>query len=80
MYTGTTEVNDVMFPNGSSDLVEPIYNNAVLSMPFNEQLADVISTYVQHRRQASAGFCLLLKVDYCLQPQAVMTVQACKMH
>ncbi len=56
MYTGITEVNDVMFPNGSSDLVEPIYNNAALSMPFNEQLADVISTYVQHRRQARAEF------------------------
>ena len=62
MNTGTIEVNDVMFPNGSSDLVEPIYNHAVLSVPFNEQLADVISTYVQHRRQASAGFWVLLKL------------------
>ena len=53
MYTGKTEINDVMFPNGSSDLVEPIYNNEALSMPFNEQLAAVISTYIQHRRQAS---------------------------
>ena len=62
MYTGTTQGNDVMFPNGSSDLVDPIYNNAVLCVPFNEQLADVISTYVQHRRQASAGFWALLKL------------------
>ena len=54
MYTGKTEVSDVMSPNGSSDLVDPIYNNAVLCEPFKEQLVAVIYTYVHHRLQASA--------------------------
>ena len=31
-----------MFPKGSPELVEPIYKNAVLSAPFNEQMAVAI--------------------------------------
>ena len=44
-------MTDVMFPNGSPDLVEPIYKNPLLSAPFNEQLAAVIRSYVQNRLQ-----------------------------
>ena len=44
-------MTDVMFPNGSPDLVEPIYKNPLLSAPFNEQLAAVIRAYVQARLQ-----------------------------
>ena len=68
VYTGKIEGNNVMFPNGSSDHVEPVYNNAVLCVPFNEQLAAVISTYIQHRRQASTICLKLLQPDTCLQP------------
>ena len=46
-------MTDVMFPNGSPDLVEPIYKNPLLSAPFNEQLAAVIHAYVQDRLQVS---------------------------
>ena len=69
-----------MFPNGSSDLVEPIYNHAVLSVPFNEQLADVISTYVQKQASGKRRILGTPQADNCLQQQAVMTAQACKMH
>lgn len=44
-------MTDVMFPNGSPDLVEPIYKNPLLSAPFNEQLAAVIRSCVQDRLQ-----------------------------
>ena len=46
-------MTDVMFPNGSPDLVEPIYKDLTLSAPFNEQLAAVIQAYAQDRLQAS---------------------------
>lgn len=36
---GEVKVPDVMFPNGSPHLVEPIYKDPKLSAPFNEQLA-----------------------------------------
>ena len=39
---GEIKVTDVMFPNGSPNLVEPIFKNPLLSAPFNEQLAAVI--------------------------------------
>ena len=40
MWTaGEVKVPDVMFPNGSPHLVEPIYKDPKLSAPFNEQLA-----------------------------------------
>ena len=34
-----------MFPKGAPDLVEPINKNALLSAPFNEQLAAAIRAY-----------------------------------
>ena len=46
-------MTDVMFPNGSPDLVEPIYKNPLLSAPFNEQLAAVTCAYVHDRLQVS---------------------------
>ena len=71
-----------MFPNGSPDLVEPIYKNPILLAPFNEQLAAVIQAYIQDRLQASfaghnahqeghAQILQLYKQD-CLASDAVM--------
>ena len=43
---GSLQITDVMFPGGSSELVEPIYKNPLLSAPFNEQLAGILCSYV----------------------------------
>ena len=47
---GEVNIAEVMFPGGSPHLVEPIYSNAKLSAPFNEQLTEVICSYIAHRR------------------------------
>ena len=41
----------MMFPKGSPELVEPIYKNAVLSAPFNEQMAVAIHMQCLHLLQ-----------------------------
>ena len=41
----------MMFPKGSPELVEPIYKNAVLSAPFNEQMAVAIHMQCLHMLQ-----------------------------
>ena len=51
ILTGKVKVPDVMFPGGSSELVEPIYKNPLLSAPFNEQLAEILVDYVTDRLQ-----------------------------
>ena len=43
-----------MFPKGSPELVEPIYKNAVLSAPFNEQMAVAIHMQCLHVLQVCA--------------------------
>ena len=48
---GKVKVTDVMFPEGSPHLVEPIYKNPNLSAPFNVQLAAAVRTYVEDRLQ-----------------------------
>lgn len=48
---GKVKVPDVMFPEGSPHLVEPIYKNPKLSAPFNQQLAAAVRAYVQDRLQ-----------------------------
>jgi len=53
---GEFKVTDVMFPNGSPDLVEPIYKNPVLSAPFNEQLAAVTLAYVEDRLKVVTSY------------------------
>jgi len=53
---GEIKVTDVMFPNGSPDLVEPIYKNSVLSTPFNEQLAAVTRAYVEDRLKVITSY------------------------
>ena len=53
---GEIKVTDVMFPNGSPDLVEPIYKNPVLSAPFNEQLAAVTLAYVEDRLKVITSY------------------------
>ena len=40
-----------MFPKGSPELVEPIYKNAVLSAPFNEQMAVAMHMQCLHMLQ-----------------------------
>ncbi len=44
-------MTDVMFPDGSPHLVEPIYKNPILSAPFNVQLAAALRSYVEDRLQ-----------------------------
>ena len=34
-----------MFPSGSTELVGPVYENPILSAPFNEQLAAAVRSY-----------------------------------
>jgi hypothetical protein len=48
---GKVKVPDVIFPEGSPHLVEPIYKNPKLSAPFNVQLAAAVRTYVEDRLQ-----------------------------
>ena len=51
MNAGKLRIADVMFPNGSPELVEPIYKNAVLSAPFNEHMAVAIHMQCLHMLQ-----------------------------
>ena len=44
-----------MFPKGSPELVEPIYKNAVLSAPFNEQMAVAIHMQCLHMLQVCSS-------------------------
>ena len=53
ILTGEVKVPDVMFPGGSADLVEPIYKDPLLSAPFNEQLALIVTDYVTDRLKVS---------------------------
>lgn len=51
LRAGKVKVPDVMFPEGSPHLVEPIYKNPMLSAPFNVQLAAAVRTFVEDRLQ-----------------------------
>ena len=55
-----------MFPKGTPDLVEPIYKNALLSAPFNEQLAAAIRAYALN----------MLQVCCCVQHSGVRVIHS----
>ena len=52
-----------MFPGGSPELVGPVYQNPILSAPFNEQLAAAVQSYCNDMLQVlvcctQAMFCM----------------------
>ena len=59
---GKVKATDVMFPGGSPDLVGPVYQNPILSAPFNEQLAAAVLSYCRDVLQVL--FCCIV-VMHC---------------
>ena len=64
---GKVKATDVMFPSGSPELVGPVYQNPILSAPFNEQLAAAVQSYCNDMLQVlaccpQAMYCMLCLV------------------
>ena len=49
MLTGKRQATDIMFPNGSLELVEGIYKGNVVTDYFNEVLGDTVVAYIRER-------------------------------
>src|SRR5436305_10289885 len=49
ILTGKRPATEIMFPNGSMQLVERVYQNNVIADYFNEALAQVLITYLRER-------------------------------
>ncbi len=55
ILTGQKLVTDIMFPNGSMELVEAIYQNNLVSDYFNAVLGDALVAAIQAHMQAAPG-------------------------
>src|SRR5262249_30242583 len=49
ILTGKSQATDIMFPNGSMELVEGIYKGNVVADYFNEVLGDTVVAYIRER-------------------------------
>src|SRR5438045_7308541 len=49
ILTGKQPATEILFPNGSMQLVEGIYRHNVIADSFNEVLAQLLVTYLQER-------------------------------
>src|SRR5262249_38849352 len=50
ILAGKQRATDILFPNGSMQLVEPIYQHNTVADYFNEVLADTVVAYIQELR------------------------------
>jgi acyl transferase domain-containing protein/SAM-dependent methyltransferase/aryl carrier-like protein len=64
ILTGKLQATDVMFPDGSMELVEGIYKGNVVADYFNEVLGDTVVAYVRERlaRDAAPGGLRILEI------------------
>lgn len=53
ILTGQIDALSVLFPNGSFELVEPIYRNNPIADYYNQQVAEIIVNYIKEKRKHS---------------------------
>ncbi|MBT4686708.1 MAG: amino acid adenylation domain-containing protein, partial [Rhodospirillaceae bacterium] len=58
VLTGVKSPTEVIFPNASMDKVAKLYSGTAWTDSFNEQVADTVEAFIQHRISSSPGACI----------------------